>query len=179
MTLSRSESGKLGGLTFSKNNALRKEAARLEYERNPERCINPMCSNAISFEKVSSNSYCSRSCAASVNNRKNPKRKAKPKAVSLSRSEHTQQKLTAGLISDRGTLKRLLTRGRGHKCELCTLETWQGQSIPIELDHIDGNAGNNIPANLRLLCPNCHAQTPTAKGKNKGNGRKSRGLPLS
>ena len=30
---------------------------------------------------------------------------------------------------------------------------------------------NNKLENLRLLCPNCHAQTPTYKAKNKGNGR--------
>jgi len=24
---------------------------------------------------------------------------------------------------------------------------------------------------MRLLCPNCHAQTPTYKSKNRGNGR--------
>ena len=36
----------------------------------------------------------------------------------------------------------------------------------IDLDHIDGNRKNNSPSNLRLLCPNCHAQTSTYKGAN-------------
>lgn len=49
-----------------------------------------------------------------------------------------------------------------------------GQPIPIELDHIDGNPENNELDNLRLICPNCHAQTPTYKGANKGNGRHER-----
>ena len=35
---------------------------------------------------------------------------------------------------------------------------------------------NNTVNNIELLCPNCHAQTPTYKGKNKGNGRYSRKL---
>ena len=39
--------------------------------------------------------------------------------------------------------------------------------IPLELDHIDGNNQNNTLSNLRLLCPNCHAMTPTYRGKNK------------
>lgn len=42
-----------------------------------------------------------------------------------------------------------------------------GQPIPLELDHIDGNHQNNALQNLRLLCPNCHALTPTFRDKNK------------
>lgn len=36
------------------------------------------------------------------------------------------------------------------------------------MDHIDGNTENNDKSNLRLLCCNCHALTPTYKGKNIG-----------
>ncbi len=42
---------------------------------------------------------------------------------------------------------------------------------PLEIDHIDGNAMNNTEDNLILLCPNCHAITPTHKNLNQGNGR--------
>ena len=52
-----------------------------------------------------------------------------------------------------------------HKCECCGGTEWMGQPIPIELDHIDGNHYNNALENLRLLCPNCHSQTPTNSGK--------------
>ena len=44
----------------------------------------------------------------------------------------------------------------------------------MELDHIDGNRTNHKLENLRMLCPNCHSQTSTYKGRNKGNGRHSR-----
>ena len=44
-------------------------------------------------------------------------------------------------------------------------------TVPIELEHIDGNSENNQLDNLKLLCPNCHSLTPTYKGLNKGNGR--------
>ena len=45
---------------------------------------------------------------------------------------------------------------------------------PLEIDHIDGNAYNNVENNLILLCPNCHALTPTYKNLNKGRGRLGR-----
>lgn len=28
------------------------------------------------------------------------------------------------------------------------------------MNHIDGDSDNNKVSNLRLLCPNCHTQTP-------------------
>lgn len=46
---------------------------------------------------------------------------------------------------------------------------WMSQKIPLELDHIDGHPDHNLKENLRLLCPNCHSQTPTHAGKNVGN----------
>lgn len=54
-----------------------------------------------------------------------------------------------------------------HKCFKCQRTRWNGKPIPIELEHIDGNHENNSLTNLRLLCPNCHAQTDTYRGKNK------------
>ncbi len=83
-----------------------------------------------------------------------------------------------GKIVGRGHLRNHLVDINGWKCMVCNLETWMGDLIPLEVDHINGDAGNNLPANLRLICPNCHSQTPTHKAKNKGNGRGSRGLPL-
>lgn len=56
----------------------------------------------------------------------------------------------------------------------CGLEKWQGKNIPLEVDHIDGNHENNKLTNLKLLCCNCHALTPTYRIKNKGNGRHCR-----
>jgi len=44
------------------------------------------------------------------------------------------------------------------------------------LDHIEGDASNNLPNNLRLICPNCDSQSDTFGAKNYGKGRKSRGM---
>ena len=52
-------------------------------------------------------------------------------------------------------------------CNKCGGSHWMGQDIPLELEHKDGNHHNNSLDNLELLCPNCHAQTPTYRGKNK------------
>jgi len=46
------------------------------------------------------------------------------------------------------------------------LSEWQSRPIPLELDPIDGDPRNNRLGNLRLLCPNCHAFTPTYRGRN-------------
>lgn len=70
--------------------------------------------------------------------------------------------------SKNAPMKKKLLKERDHKCEKCLLKEWNGQPIPLEMDHIDGNNVNNIESNLRLLCCNCHAQTPTWRGrKNK------------
>jgi hypothetical protein len=65
---------------------------------------------------------------------------------------------------------RLLREGiKEAVCESCGLKEWLGEPIPLELDHIDGNKKNNKLENLRILCPNCHAFTPTYRGKNKSS----------
>ena len=50
-------------------------------------------------------------------------------------------------------------------CEGCLNVEWQGQPIPLELDHINGDPTDNRIENLRILCPNCHALTATYRGK--------------
>ncbi|UCG93282.1 MAG: HNH endonuclease, partial [candidate division WOR-3 bacterium] len=63
---------------------------------------------------------------------------------------------------------RLIKAGiKEHKCEMCGITEWLGNKTPIELDHINGKRNDNRIENLRILCPNCHALTPTYRGKNK------------
>jgi hypothetical protein len=65
--------------------------------------------------------------------------------------------------------QRLLEAGlKEGRCEVCGLKTWNDGPIPLELDHINGRRDDNRLSNLRLLCPNCHAQTPTYRGRNIG-----------
>ena len=65
-----------------------------------------------------------------------------------------------------GTIKARLIKERGYQCESCRETMWLGGPIPLELDHINGERQNNSRENLRLLCANCHALTPTFRGKN-------------
>ncbi len=64
--------------------------------------------------------------------------------------------------------RRLLREGIfPHQCQDCRAVTWKDSLVPLELHHINGNSEDNTLSNLQLLCPNCHAQTDTYRGKNK------------
>lgn len=52
-------------------------------------------------------------------------------------------------------------------CELCGLQAWRGEPLPLMLDHINGEPTDNRLENLRILCPNCHALTPTWCARNR------------
>ncbi len=81
-----------------------------------------------------------------------------------------------GIVSTH--IKKYLRIKFSDKCCLCgwseiNLKTGR---VPIVADHIDGNWRNNVESNLRLVCPNCDALSPTFAGLNRGNGRKNREL---
>ena len=65
--------------------------------------------------------------------------------------------------------RRLIAEGlKAHECEICRLDRWNGRPIPLELDHVNGKRDDNRLSNLRVVCPNCHAQTETYRGRNIG-----------
>lgn len=55
-----------------------------------------------------------------------------------------------------------------NECSFCKISTWKDKPLSLHLDHINGCRTDNRLNNLRLLCPNCHSQTDTYCGKNKG-----------
>lgn len=71
-----------------------------------------------------------------------------------------------GLTSNVAIKKRLVS-SRDYRCQKCLLSEWLGIPICLELEHIDGNHNNNSQENLLLLCPNCHAQTPTWRNRKR------------
>lgn len=70
-----------------------------------------------------------------------------------------------------GLRDRLIRAGlKQQRCEICGLDTWRGQPIRLELDHINGDPCDNRLENLRILCPNCHSQTETWCGRQRLSG---------
>lgn len=54
-----------------------------------------------------------------------------------------------------------------YKCAICGCTEWQGRTLSLELDHINGINNDNRLENLRFLCPNCHSQTSTYGSRNQ------------
>ena len=70
-------------------------------------------------------------------------------------------------------IRTYLLEQADHKCQQCGWGKTNPHTgtIPLELEHKDGDFMNNDPSNLEILCPNCHALTATYKGANKKKGR--------
>lgn len=79
-------------------------------------------------------------------------RKLSLDAILKNEKFETSSKLKARLI--RAGLKK-------NECEICGISEWQGQRLVCHLDHVNGNNRDNRLENLKILCPNCHSQTPT------------------
>lgn len=86
----------------------------------------------------------------------------KPKTVNKEKlfsenSKHSRHALRTTIIRE-----NLLP----YKCAICGITEWNGKTLSLELDHINGINNDNRLENLRFLCPNCHSQTDTYGSKN-------------
>ncbi|MFJ4961415.1 hypothetical protein EES43_10010 [Streptomyces sp. ADI96-02] len=64
--------------------------------------------------------------------------------------------------------RELVRRGVENVCAECgNRGEWLGQSLRLEVDHVNGQWWDNRPENLRFLCPNCHATTDTYRGRKR------------
>lgn len=84
----------------------------------------------------------------------------------------SKERLVMGAAEDNrveaSRLRRALVEiGRPYKCAGCGLDPiWNERPLVLHVDHIDGQWWNNLPENLRFLCPNCHSQTDTFCSRN-------------
>lgn len=69
---------------------------------------------------------------------------------------------------DLAPLKKHILIEQNCECDICNIKNvWNGKPMNFILDHINGNASNNMRNNLRLICHNCDSQLDTYKSKNK------------
>ena len=179
-------------------NKLNSEFAQKAYYENPKRCN--CCNSAIPYKKKV-NDFCSRSCSAAINNRVTKPRKVSDLSSCLNCGKEfyptrnsTKKFCSHKCSSDyrlqnnfldwycssknfqNSVLKNFLTILHGYSCSVCGIFEWNGKDIVLEVEHINGDSQDSSPENVCLICPNCHSQTPTYKGKNAGNGRYYRRL---
>ena len=189
MKLTKSESGKLGALK-SRDICASQYAERVAaYNKNPTLCAH--CNTQIEYP-LRMRKFCSKSCSASANNAKRLSSRMRPKCAHCGKEiigkgkkfcNNKCQKLFDYEKTIRewditppgpSAIKRYLAETFGYKCSRCGISSWCDGNIVLELEHKDGNSSNNQKDNVCLLCPNCHSQTETYKGKNRGKGRYSR-----
>lgn len=77
--------------------------------------------------------------------------------------------------ADQSTLRKWYYENKytPYICSICGQEPmWQGKSLTLILDHINGINNDDRLENLRWVCPNCNQQLETTNGKNKKVHRK-------
>ncbi len=94
----------------------------------------------------------------------------------VERWKNGQMSGLSGAYSVSRHLRKYIFEKYDNKCARCGWSRINPftRTLPLEIEHIDGNYRNNNEDNLILLCPNCHSLTSTYKGANKNSGRKER-----
>lgn len=69
--------------------------------------------------------------------------------------------ILGSLITGNKLMSRLRRLGWNYACGICGLSEWRGLALTLHVDHVNGLHYDKRLENLRILCPNCHSQTPT------------------
>ncbi len=190
-SMNAQEAGRLGGIVSAKIWKEKKQSFITKYNQTPRICHE--CSKIIPYEKRQ-NKFCSRSCSGFFNNRRNHGTRVFKKCLQCNKKtlnkfctkecgfahkrEQTYDRIRKGNYCQAHCgsriLKRFMIDAHGALCQRCGLQKWFDQMIPLNIHHKDGDATNNLPKNLELLCLNCHALTPNFGSKNKQSTRSYR-----
>ena len=150
----------------------------------PVRNSNPKGAKAIKADKKIK--YCE-SCGREVRNKGNKKvcsLKCSAALTGRRRYEKYIENWKRGIVSGgkgdsegHGTVsnhvRKYLFEKYNNKCAKCGWSELNEftQTIPLEVEHIDGDSLNHKEENLILLCPNCHSLT-AGHSTSKGDGRR-------
>ena len=97
--------------------------------------------------------------------------KGKSSVIKTSRLNNVKKEdiLKENCKHQRTVLRRYVIKNNliPYKCAICGCTEWQGKTLSLELDHINGINNDNRLENLRFLCPNCHSQTSTYGSRNQ------------
>jgi len=188
-----SDAGKKGWLLTKDKLYLRFKVVKDKYESSPKLC--KYCGHKIPYESKRQD-YCNRVCWN--NSRWGKERLVTPRVKSgklkknvctncgkpclrlycsrkCERIYKFREKSKEGIYITGSTIRGYLKLiEKTWMCDMCGLIEWNGEKIPLEVHHNDGNHMNNSDNNLKYHCPNCHSLTKTYRGKNRGNGRMCR-----
>lgn len=181
--MTKSEAGRLGCLKMSEN-------VRRRYNENPKKC--KFCGKDIPYELRHTNIFCNHECfSKSLSAKPKKERKClvcgvKCKKIYCSHKCHIQHMRTDfikrwkdGEIDGLSGLavsfhiKNYFRDKQDNKCSKCNWgeKNKTTDTVPLQINHIDGNYKNCKEENLELICPNCHSLTHNYGALNRGNGR--------
>ncbi len=114
------------------------------------------------------NEYCNNTCQRKCENDKE-----------ISEWLSGQNKVRKGGTSIPSWMRDYLMNESNYKCSECNWGEVNSftNKTPLDIDHIDGDAYNNLKDNLRVLCPNCHSLKKTFK--NTGRRKSTRNYRTS
>jgi 5-methylcytosine-specific restriction endonuclease McrA len=119
------------------------------------------CNNSISKIKI----FCDNKCQQAFQYNK-----------SLEEWLNGKNFIRKGGVSVPVWMRRYLLEEANYQCVECGWgkENPHTKTVPLDIDHIDGDAYNNLRENLQVLCPNCHSLKKTFKNTGRRKSTRNR-----